>query len=249
MSDKKGYYEDFKTPPIRMSFPTLFEAKPGPGGKDPAYSTVAFLPKEKTEDVKFVISKLVNFANTAYNQKFTEKDIVWKHGIMHIGKYPTIFKDSALVRKDVDGEEAEPYEKKDPNSKGCFYFLSKSDKRPGIIDKKGKVVFADAEIDRMTEADRIEKQVSDLREKDVYGGRWAKLYLTIASYEVKKGKPGITMYLKHVLLLEDDEKFGGGVTDPREAFADEKFEGNDTPLSDEADAAIKDAVGVQSIRQ
>jgi hypothetical protein len=47
-----------------------------------------------------------------------------------------------------------------------------------------------------------------LNKREVYGGRWARLSLTLAAYDSKKSK-GVTIYLNNVQLLDNAESFGG----------------------------------------
>jgi hypothetical protein len=47
-----------------------------------------------------------------------------------------------------------------------------------------------------------------LNKREVYGGRWARLSITLAAYDSKKSK-GVTIYLNNVQLLDNAESFGG----------------------------------------
>jgi hypothetical protein len=47
-----------------------------------------------------------------------------------------------------------------------------------------------------------------LNKREVYGGRWARLSLTLAAYDASKSK-GVTIYLNNVQLLDNAESFGG----------------------------------------
>lgn len=46
-----------------------------------------------------------------------------------------------------------------------------------------------------------------LNKREVYGGRWARLSITVSVYDDKS--KGVTIYLNNVQLLDNDESFGG----------------------------------------
>ncbi len=93
--------------------------------------------------------------------------------------------------KDISELEHPPIKDGDDFSddrKGHWVIKAKSDNRPQIVAANPKIVIDDPE--------------------EVYGGRWAKLSLSLYSYN-KAGKKGISFGLRNVQLLEKGERFGG----------------------------------------
>lgn len=106
--------------------------------------------------------------------------------------------------KSIDDLEYPPIRDGDDyndDRKGHWFLKCKTDNRPQIVGANPENVIDDVE--------------------EVYGGRWAKLSLSIYSYN-KAGKKGISWGLRNVQLLDHGDKFGGGVSDPKADFATEE---------------------------
>ena len=92
---------------------------------------------------------------------------------------------------------------------GKYYMNLKCSERPGVVDHNLHDV---------------------LNKEDVYPGRWARAQISVFTYFVK-GKSGVSSRLRHVQILEDDERLDFRQK-PEEVFSKVALEKDDSGMTE-----------------
>lgn len=118
--------------------------------------------------------------------------------------------------EDAFGPKASwPNGRHDVHPSDKFYDAGKNSKYNGFLPGWMALPVSSQEAPGIVDANRDEV----LSKREVYGGRWARAEINVTSYDNKS--KGVTAYLNHVQLLENDEAFSGRGK-PEDAF--DKYE-------------------------
>jgi hypothetical protein len=178
----KNDYPQIKiiTPPIRMSYPHIFDPIENDQGKD-VWEIDGLIPPDlkypknhPDHGGKFFDDVLMDALNEVMEKHFGPED-----------KWPTGRNDYAPQDKI---RNCNPDKLPGPGiTEDWKQFKARSYSPVGIVD-----------------ADKNEV----LNKREAYGGRWCRLSLTVTVYDQSKSK-GPAIYLNNVQLLDNDESFGG----------------------------------------
>lgn len=168
------------TPPLRLSYAKLFDPIQNDQGKD-VWETDALVPP--------------NCYFPKNHPDFPD---------MHLSD--ALFETMGKVMSESWGHEDEwPRGRNDYHPKDKIKKLD-PDNLPGkgVDEKWEKFTARSYQPVGIVDADKNDV----LNKREVYGGRWARLSLTVATYD-SKGSKGVTLYLNNVQLLDHDDSFGG----------------------------------------
>lgn len=131
MAEKTKDPRKVVTGKVRLSFPYLFEPRPGTQpGQPPKYSLMILIDKDDDETV----------AKIRKVEKALETEVIKSK---YRGKKPAKFQSSILHDADEDGT-AEEY----PEREGCYYMSISSPEKypPGVVDRNGQDVLSERDV-------------------------------------------------------------------------------------------------------
>lgn len=186
-----------KTGAFRVSYPQVFEPKAMKPGDKPKFSLCMLIPKDDTETLPRIreainseikaewpgVVPLPNGIGYTENKKVNGKMVAVQ----------TKFK-NPLLR---DGDEERPDKDGYP---GCFFVNTRTERKPGLIDKTGAPLMGPEEF---------------------YPGCMARASVTIKSYQRDDGGKGVACYLGNIMKVDEGEQLGGGGTSAEEDFAED----------------------------
>jgi hypothetical protein len=189
-----------KTPPFRMSFPSLLEPREDEETKRKTYQLNMFLPPGV--DLSPFKAALVAAMEAEHG---TDKS-----------KWPKLKRGPAEVIRDFAAYNADRDKPLAGEWAGWTLIRAGAGEKypPSIV---GPIKGADGKFPRITDA------------REVYGGRWARATIEAYFYDHKSGGKGVTFGLLNVQLLKHDDPFGKAVTAPEADFenASEEWAGSD----------------------
>ena len=178
------------SPPVRISYPTLFTAKSFAGGT-PKFGVVIMFDKTNADQMAFL--KLIHGDCTAALAEHWP-DVMGADGSMipnpERPRIPVMgHTDSPIKDGDkTSNRQGIPMAEKNPEYAGHYIIRASSTSRPIVVSK------AMAEV---------------LDQAEVYGGSFCKVNLNCYTFEVPTNK-GVTFGLNGVQKMSDGESFGGG---------------------------------------
>jgi hypothetical protein len=175
------------TPPIRVSFPTIFTPRAIEQGQTPKYSIVLMFDKTNADHLA-ALKALFTEAQAAFNAKWPAN----ADGTPN-AKAPRI---------PLKGHDKSPFKDGDTacNSQG----IPLSEKNP---EYAGHFVVRAASTTKPLVVDRATQEVLD--SAAVYGGCWCKVNLNPYAYDTA-GNKGVTFGLNGVQFWKEGDSFGGG---------------------------------------
>ena len=113
------------------------------------------------------------------------------------GKIPRNLK---IAFQDGDDTDLDKY----PENEGHFLLNARSKKKVGLVDRDRQPI---------------------LDPDEIYSGCWA--HVSVTSFAYDNESKGVSFFLNNIMKARDDERFGGGVSDPEEDFADVEDDDDD----------------------
>lgn len=168
------------TPPVRVSYPTLFTARAVNPGDDPKFGIVLMFDKTNAEH-KECLRKLFADAQAVFNEEWPDPATAPRIPLVGHDKSPIKDGDKALNQQGV------PVKEKNPEYAGHFIIRAGTFQRKPVVDR-----------------DRAEILDSNA----VYGGCFCKVNINPYTYNYPTSK-GVTFGLNGVQFWKDDDPFGG----------------------------------------
>lgn len=191
------------TPPIRVSFPTLFTPR-SIGDGAPSYSIVAMFDKKSVEQMAYLKS-----FKQACDKILTEE---WPDPATR-PRIPTMGHDKSVI-KDGDtalNQQGVPLSEKNPEYAGHYIVRAATYSSPPIVVGPGGA--SDVIVDK----------------NKVYGGCWCQVNMNPYARK-RKDNPGISCGLNGVQFVRNGDSFGGGRPQADDMFS--PVEGGDTGFDD-----------------
>lgn len=169
------------TPPVRVSYPTIFTPRAMEQGQTPKYSIVLMFDKSN-KDHMASLKELYLEAEAAFKAKWPDPAKAPRIPLRGHDKSPFKDGDTACNNQGV------PLSEKNEEYAGHFIVRAASTSKPAVVDRSMQEV---------------------LDTQAVYGGCWCKVNLNPYAYDTS-GNKGITFGLNGVQFWKDDDSFGGG---------------------------------------
>lgn len=188
------------TPPVRVSFPNVFEKRAAMQGGTPSYSVRLMIDKTNKEQMAFMKEL---HADMKYVQENQWPDPATRSRIPLVGHDKSPIKDGDKACN----SQGIPYKEKNPELEG-HYFLnaaSYSDSPLVVVDERRQEI---------------------LDKSKIYGGCWCKINMNVYA-RTRSDNPGISFGLNGVQKWGDDEALGGGRPSAENMF--EAGDGRDDP--------------------
>jgi hypothetical protein len=170
----------------RLSFPNLFhptKPKDAPADQKAKYNTALLLPKGT--DVRLLVQTCIERANGFFGERGWFADLP-------SGKRAGTPPEKGLKTQPVkltfpfrDGADQVQF---GGFEEGTWYFNTTSDKRPGVVDRRGNPISEDSD--------------------EIYAGAWVLVSLRDFAYDVGV-KKGVSLGLQNVQKFRDDEPLAG----------------------------------------
>lgn len=185
------------TPRVKLHYPSLFEPREVPGAdtrkdgsKKKTYQAVALFPP--SVDLK----PLKNILRNAITDKFGAK-----------------FKMPASKNPIHDAAEKE---ERDGFEEGWHFVNLSANYPPAVVDQKKRPLLTASDLLGKTEEER--KQVIADAESRIYAGCWVRIHMNAYTWEHPTGGRGVSLGLKAVQLVQQDEPFSIGGSSSADAF-------------------------------
>lgn len=169
------------SPPLRCSYPTLFNPKSFQAGQTPKFSITVMIDKTNKEQMDY-LKALHKDATDAMAEKWP--DPAKRPRINLIGDTKSLFKDGD---KTVNNNGI-PLNETNPEYAGHYLLRASTATRPAVVDRN-KAEILDA--------------------NEVYGGCFVKVNLNVYTFDTQANR-GVTCGLNGVQKWADGESFGGG---------------------------------------
>lgn len=118
-----------------------------------------------------------------------------------------------------DGDDEKP---DDDNYANCYFINAKSDRRPDVIDRTGKIIISDDNFEELTR-NRTDKEVEELHAKrsseEFYSGCYGAASVNFYAFAAS-GSKGVACGLNSLIKLADGDSLGGGRSSAAEDFGD-----------------------------
>ena len=169
------------TPPVRVSFPTVFTPRAIEQGQTPKYSIVLMFDKKDPAHMS-ALTALYAEAEAAFKAKWPDPAKAPRIPLKGHDKSPFKDGDTACNTQGV------PLSEKNEEYAGHFIVRAASTSKPAVVDRSMQEI-----IDTGA----------------VYGGCWCKVNLNPYAYDTA-GNKGITFGLNGVQFWQEGDAFGGG---------------------------------------
>lgn len=169
------------TPPVRVSYPTLFTARAFQAGQDPTFSIVLMFSKTDKDHVA-AVKALHDEAKKVFAETWPDPAKAPRIPIVGHDKSPIKDGDKACDAQGV------PICEKNPEYAGHYIVRAGSKQKPVVVDRNRQEL---------------------LDKTAVYGGCFCKINLNPFTYNRTENK-GVTFGLNGVQLWADGEPFGNG---------------------------------------
>jgi len=169
------------TPPVRVSFPTIFTPRAVVAGQTPKYGIVMMFEKGD-KDHMASLKQLNNEAELAKSTKWPDQEKAPRIPMAGHDLSPIKDGDKALNKQGV------PIAEKNPEYAGHWIIRANSLQQPIVVDRN--------------KAELLDKS-------KVYGGCYCKVNINPFAYDTS-GNRGVTFGLNGVQLWADGESFGTG---------------------------------------
>ena len=176
---------------VRLSYAHLFTPtvpKNATPGQQAKYSVCLLIPKDDKKTLQMIQTAIKNAFNAGVPTRFGGKAPKMWHNPLRDGD----------AEKDLD---------KNPEYEGCYFVNANSQRKPGLVDRRGQEIIDPEEIK---------------------SGDYAKADINFYAY-ARQGSNGVACSINNVLKTRDGEALGGGNLSAATAFAGE-FDDNDDDL-------------------
>lgn len=190
------------SPPIKVSYPTIFQPKAFQPGGDPTFSIVLMIDKKNKEQMGF-LRVLHADVKTCLETRWPDPAKRPRTPIIGETRSPIKDGDKTLNSQGI------PYGENNPEYAGHYFVRAATKQRPGVVDLN-------------------KQEIVDSNE--IYGGCICRVNLNAYAFDMSQNK-GVTFGLNAVQKWADDERFGGGRPPIDELFDDVGANGADDPAN------------------